>query len=151
MKIERFDRDLGSTEVAQAFLTRQIHLVCLACNGLTDYNAFVCGTGGMDGVTAGQYCDRVNQANEVGTLYPAFNMTIIPQKMLDNQDDLNNRFIIKQHIRDCFRANEDNIRCSLLVFSVCGNSGINFDLFLDILSKEAGLFKFVYTNRICYT
>lgn len=145
MEVQPLQIDLASPEASDAFLGNEFHIVCHACNGLTFYNSFAVNTGGLSFEEAGWYADQVNDANEVGTLYPRLNLTIIP--WYANNDRCPDKEMMKRHIHDCFTANENYVRCPEMIF-LFDWTGIS-NMAKTVLDEETRIFTdFHFTKRI---
>ena len=150
MNLTHFDRGLGDLEVMADFRGRRLHLVCVAVNALTFYNAFAVG----DSITherAGELASVVNEKNETGTLWPQLPMTIVPLSVYGGRNDFGNRTIMSRHIDDAIKANELYIKCSDLVFALERRFDFDEPLACDILREKLRQSPaMVYTQRVYY-
>jgi hypothetical protein len=147
MLAEELILDLESEETRNLFLNKQIHIVCASFNGLTTFGAFA-NLGGVESEEAEKMADRVNQAKEVGTLYPKLNLTIIPGSK--DMETVFERNTWIKYIRDCFKANEEYIKCPVLIF-ILDFSAETSQLAKNILVEEAAArHDFVFTRSIYY-
>jgi hypothetical protein len=92
--------------------------------------------GGMSHEKADYLANVVNDKNEVGTLFPIQNMTIIPLSIYGNRNDFGNKELMRKHILDCFESNEKHIKCSELIFAL--ERAADFDTIfneLEILTR----------------
>ncbi len=80
MKIETFSRGLGNFSVMEDLKNGKIHMVFVAVNGLTFFNAFAVSNPfaetdiGISSELATILCNEVNEKNETGTLFPKLNI-----------------------------------------------------------------------------
>ncbi|HEY5327367.1 MAG TPA: hypothetical protein VIJ27_10240 [Mucilaginibacter sp.] len=120
------------------FLNKRIHIICPAANGLTVFNAFVVYPAGMSHDKAGQLAETVNIKNETGTLYPMFNMTIIPLTLFKNRNDFGNEVIMKKHIADCFEAHKTYIKSPKMIFVFEKKDDFDYQLATKVLLNNWG-------------
>lgn len=117
------------------FLNKIVHVICPATNGLTVFNAYVCALGGMPSEEATEHVNRVNVKNETGTLFPRFNMTIIPLSSYEGRDDFNDEEIMKKYIADCFEAELKYIKSNRILFIFEQAGGFDNVLAAKVLLK----------------
>ena len=125
------------TDLDIDFLNKKVHLVCPAVNGVTTYNAFVHGVGGMSIEEAQKIADKVNEINETITFWPKLNMTIIPLTICGIRNDTGNRKIMEKHINDCFDANKEYIKCNKIVFVFEKGDYFDNELALNVLKNRS--------------
>lgn len=88
IQIEKFSDKLLSSEI-DLFNKKQIHIICEADKEEASYCMKYLDICNFDHVKSRYFIDEVNQKNEVGCLYPAFNLSLFPQT--DLLLDLNNK------------------------------------------------------------
>lgn len=151
MKVEIFNKDLNSNETMENFHQKKVHLVCVSVNALTYFNVFSTSQGGISETKASQLSSEVNVKNETGTLFPKLNLTIIPLTALNDRNDFGNHKIMTKHIEDCFKANEQYIKCENLVFALENRGDFDYNLALKVLFEVAETkTKLVFTKNIFY-
>lgn len=134
MPIKKFTDRLSDLD--RDFLNKKVHIICLAVNSLTMYNAFAHAIGGMSSQQAGQLAETVNLKNETRTLFPKFSLTIIPLSIFNNRNDFNNEAIMKKHITDCFEAETKYIKSSRMIFIFEKRHDFNNELALKVLLEN---------------
>ena len=93
MRIETFNRGLGDFAVMKDLKNGKTHIVFLAVNGLTFFNALSVDNTleetekEISSEQATRLCNVVNEKNETGTLYPKLNITILPLTRYENRED----------------------------------------------------------------
>jgi hypothetical protein len=135
MILEVFERDLGDLSFMSDFEVARLHIVCVGVNALTFYNSFA--THAANGITheqAGELASIVNQKNEAGTLWPKLPMTILPQSVYGDRNDFGHRQIMRRHIKDAIKANEEYSKCPQLIFALERNQ-FDLDLAYDVLKE----------------
>jgi len=143
MTLQIFSRDFSDQSVMHDFEDGRLHIVCVAANALTYFNSFA--THAANGITheqAGELASIVNQKNEAGTLWPQLPMTILPQSVYGNRDDFGNRQIMRRHIKDAIKANEEYSKCPQLIFALERNQfdlDLGYDVLEEIISDTATL------------
>lgn len=142
MKVQPLKRDIGNPEVMKAFRRGEFHIVCLAKNGMTTYNAIASAEGGIDLEEAVKYADQVNRTNEVGTIYPKMNLTLIP--FYPEIEPGPDREAMRTYILDCIQANEKYVKCPEMIFL------FEWDGYLPKMAKEV-LEEVAETNQFVYT
>jgi len=125
---------------------KQVHLVCPALKSLTTYGAL--STLFMSEEEAFAHAERVNRANEVGTLFPKSPITIIPMSHFEGRNDFGNQAIMEKHIEDCLVANEQYWKIPQLYF--CFDQGHVFDSELALRTLKIALQnrEFQFTREI---
>lgn len=152
MALQEYTPSMSSNELAIKFRKQEIHLVCVAVNCLTLFNAFATGEGGISEVSASAFAKAVNRANETGTLYPRLSMTIIPLTVADGRDDFGNRQLMKKHILDCFKANEKYVKSPEMLFALEDRDDFDYQLAIDVLDEIVNeIPNFRYTENVFYT
>ncbi len=136
-------------DITEQFLTKKIHLVCVAGNAYEFYfhHAFKVKNNSLDQLQT--QIDRVNQMNETGT-YPSYYMTILPLSVYNGRDSLGDRNSMVKNIRDCFEANEKYIKSSKLVFALERRPDFDIDLAHQVLEAEAMNANFTFTKEIVF-
>jgi len=143
MRIETFNRRLGDLAVLEDLRNRKIHMVFVAVNGLTLFNAFAVENSleqtekGISSEQATKLCNVVNEKNETGTLYPKLNITILPLSRYENRDDWDNEDSMKKNILDAFKANSQYIKSKELIFAFENVFDFNNELAVRVLEKVA--------------
>ncbi len=151
MELEKYIHSLGSHELASKFLEKQIHLICVAVNSLTNFNAFATMQGGISEILASALAHKVTRENETATLYPKLSMTIIPLTTTPERNDFGNRALMKKHIQDCFKANEEYIKCSEMLFVLEDRSDFDYRQAIDVLKEIVNACEnFTYTKKVFY-
>jgi len=137
-------------DISEQFLTKKIHLVCVADNVHEFYfhHAFKLKNNVLDLVQ--RQIDRVNGMNETGTFFPNYYMTIMPLSKYKDRDTFGNRESMVKNIRDCFEANEKYIKSSKLVFALERRPDFDIDLAHEVLEAEAMNAKFTFTKEIVF-
>ena len=135
---------------ANEYLEKKIHLVCLAVNSLTTYGTFVRQVGGMSHEKADYLANVVNDKNEVGTLFPIQNMTIIPLSIYGTRNDFGNKELMRKHILDCFESNEKHIKCSELIFALERAADFDIDTIFNELEVLTRTVNFSNTKKIIF-
>ena len=150
MELQEYLQNLGSQALADDFKNKKIHLVCVAVNSLTNFNAFATMPGGISEEKASALASKVCQANETGTLYPKLNMTIIPLTTTPDRDDFGDRALMKKHIQDCFKANEEYIKCPEMLFALEDRGDFDYHLAMDVLKEVLDTADFEFTKEVFY-
>ena len=99
---------------------------------------------------AAAHAQRVNVANETGTLYPQYPLTLLPLTVFEGRDDSGNREIMGKHIMDAFEANERYWKIPHLVFALDGN-GFDEELAEEVLCDRLRTTDFVHTRAVSLT
>jgi|1048.fasta_scaffold02505_5 hypothetical protein len=156
MKIEPFNRGLGDFSVKEDLKNNKFHMVFVAVNALTFFNAFAVvdpSTETEKGISleqATRLCEIVNEKNETGTLFPKLNITILPLSRYNGRDDWDNEERMKKNIKDAFLANSLYIKSRVLIFAFEARFDFNNELAVKVLEKVAneynddGILKKVY-------
>ena len=151
MELKEYTKGLGSRELAADFLNKKVHLICVAVNSLTNFNAFATMQGGISEILASALAKKVNRENETGTLYPKLSMTIIPLSTTAGRDDFGDRALMKKHIEDAFKANEEYVKCADMLFALEGRHDFDYELAIDVLKEILNSSNdFTYTRRVFY-
>jgi hypothetical protein len=138
MRAKYFDRGLGSFNVMADFRAKRLHVVCVAVNALTFYNAFAVDVAnGISTEEAQAFADTVNNHNEVGTLWPKFAMTLIPLTRWKDRNDVGDHDVMSRHIRDAFLANREYVKCNEIVFAFEQRDDFDAALATEVLLEEA--------------
>jgi hypothetical protein len=132
------------------FLNKKIHIVFVAANALTLFNAYATAIGGISTEEASRYVNTVNKHNETGTLYPRLNITLVPLTIFENRNDTGDRVKMKKNIIDCLYSNEKYVKCPDLVFALEKRYDFDIDTALEVLKIIVKDYKFVYTKRILF-
>lgn len=150
MELTTIDSGPWVIDRADDYLNNKVHLVCVAINALTTYNAHVHALGGMSHEMAGDFVELVNKKNETGTLFPGQNMTIVPLSIYGNRNDFEKKEIIRKHILDCIEANEKYVKCSELIFAFERRYDFDIDTFFDEIKDLIKTTSFYTTKKIVY-
>jgi hypothetical protein len=151
MEIENLNRNLSDSKVTEDLRKGKIHIVCVAVNALTFFNAIAVQSLGISSELATLWCKEVNEKNETGTLYPKFNITLIPVPNYENRNDWDNETIMIKHIKDAFLANSKYIKSSEIIFAL---EQVKDSLANHVLRKVAselqdnGILKHIYYNNL---
>ncbi len=143
MRIETFNRGIGDYSVMEDLKNGKLHMVFVAVNGLTFFNAFSVenplqeAEKGISSEQATKLCNVVNEKNETGTLYPKLNITILPLSKYENRDDWNNENSMKKNITDAFRANSLYIKSKEIIFAFEAGFDFNNILAVRVLEQVA--------------
>ena len=78
--------------------------------------------------------NTANDANGVTGLGPA-KMSVIPLTKYGNRDDFGKQDLMRRHIEDCFRLNEEEMKCPDLLFDLELSPEFDGDLALGVLCK----------------
>jgi len=156
MRIETFNKGLGDFAVMEDLKNGKIHMVFVAVNALTFFNAFAADNPfeetekGISSAQATRLCNEVNEKNETGTLYPKLNITILPLTRYENRDDWDNEDSMKKNINDAFKANALYIKSKELIFAFEARFDFNNKLAVKVLEQVArdynddGILKNIY-------
>lgn len=150
MELKEYTQSLGSQALEDDFKNKNTHLICVAVNSLTNYNAFATMPGGISEKKASQLASKVCQANETGTLYPKLNMTIIPLTKTPDRDDFGDRALMKKHIQDCFKANEKYVKCPEILFALEDRGDFDYHLAMDVLKEVVEKADLKFTKKVFY-
>ncbi len=151
MELEIYTEELGSPRLADDFMQKKVHLVCVAVNSLTNFNAFATMEGGITDILASALARKVCRENETGTLYPKLSMTIVPLTATAERDDYGNRALMVKHISDCFKANEEYVRCPSILFALEDRDDFDYQLAMDVLRELVeSEDEFSYTKKVFY-
>jgi hypothetical protein len=110
--IYKVDKDT----VAELIKKKKIHIVFIACNGLTYLNAYVCNYLGFTFAELDVHVNNVNTSLETGTLFPKANVSIIPNDYINNQTIQFEDRQVEGFIKDVFNANRLYIKSEEIVF-----------------------------------
>ena len=115
------------------------HLVAFAEIGMSNYSA-CCEFGyGMKQSEQQVYADKVNSANETGTLYPKANITILPQRLFRSR--VPDGQALRTALRDAFVAERDHVKSGLVILDFTG-SDVSAAMVREICTElTAGEFK----------
>lgn len=112
----------GSYKRKDELLANQVHIVCVAQNGLTHLNVYAELWCDIDKIIVSNACDKINSKKETGTLYPVANITILPKSEMNT--DLNRHTSVlsfsqlQNCIKDVFVANSNYIKSEKIFFSL---------------------------------
>jgi len=135
---------------SENLLGKRLHVVCPAYCGLNPYGAMSCAVS-LDHDEAMDHALRVNRANEAGTLYPRYPLTILPLTVFEARNDSGNRELMGKHVMDAFEANERYWKIPKLVFNLGGYSyGQYFDEALceEVIKEKLQTTDFVHTRLV---
>jgi hypothetical protein len=151
MTLQIFDRDFGDPSVMHDYENGRLHIVCVAANALTYFNAFATlSTNGISHNHAGELASIVNRKNETGTLWPKRHLTILPQSEYDERNDFGNRGVMIHLIKDAIKANEEYSKCPVLIFALERNQ-FDVDLAYEVLAEIVSQTNnWVHTQQIYY-
>lgn len=150
MKFKIVENGPWTYDGREDFLSKKVHLVCLAINALTQFNVYATAIGDLSHDSADIFVTKVNEENEVGTLFPKLNLTIVPLSIYKNRNDFGNSEIMRKLINDCFKSNEKYIKCSKLIFAFERVFDFDIDLALEILNEVLSENNFIYTKEIIF-
>lgn len=91
-----------------------VHVVAFAEEGFSVFKAyleFAFGIGVEEGV---ELCNRINRADETGTIWPKGNLTALPKRFF--REPLRDTKALRRNLRDSFVANRDFCKCHVLIF-----------------------------------
>ena len=143
MRIETFNRGLGDFAVMKDLKNGKTHIVFLAVNGLTFFNALSVDNTleetekEISSEQATRLCNVVNEKNETGTLYPKLNITILPLTRYENREDWDNEDSMKKNINDAFKANSLYIKSKEMIFAFENRFDFNNKLAVKMLEQVA--------------
>ena len=143
MRIHTYNRGLGDFSVMQDLKDGKLHMVFVAVNALTFFNAFAVDNPfkvtekGISSEQATKLCNVVNENNETGTLYPKLNITILPLSRYENRDDWDSENSMEKNIKDAFKANLLYIKSKEMIFAFEARFDFNNELAVRVLEKVA--------------
>jgi hypothetical protein len=143
MRIDTYNRYLSDFAVMQDLKDGELHMVFVAVNALTFFNAFAVDNPfeetekGISSEQATKLCNIVNENNETGTLYPKLNITILPLSRYKIRDDWDNENSMEKNIKDSFKANSLYIKSKEMIFAFEARFDFNNELAVRVLEKVA--------------
>ena len=143
MRIDTYNRYLSDFAVMQDLKDGELHMVFVAVNALTFFNAFAVNNPfeetekGISSEQATKLCNIVNENNETGTLYPKLNITILPLSRYKIRDDWDNENSMEKNIKDAFKANSLYIKSKEMIFAFEARFDFNNELAVRVLEKVA--------------
>jgi hypothetical protein len=155
MRLE-YDNSRGVFKYSDDLKNDKIHMVFVAVNALTNFNAFAVEhydhetEKGISLEQATILCNVVNEKNETGTLFPKLNITILPLSKYNNRDDWDNENSMEKNIKDAFKENLLHIKSNEMIFALEGRHDFNKALAIRVLKKVAreqpkdGILKKIY-------
>lgn len=144
------NKTIQQLDLRNDLIQKNVHLVCLAKNELSVFNQYVVDKLGISNNEATRHVKTVNTKNEAGTLFPKYNITIVPLSIYENRNDFGNRAIFEKHVQDCFKANEKYIKCEKIIFGFEQNDDFDVVLFEEVLSEKAENYNFIQTKEILF-
>lgn len=127
MKISIITQEKSYDEM---LIENKIHLILpatesLGFGGTRYYLRFKCK---MDDYTIERFIDQVNDKNEVGSLYPRFNISVFPTEKKD----------FNQYIKDVFELETKYIKSQYMVFDFFANSFCDEEVkqFIDEIKNQ---------------
>ena len=150
MKINKTIETIQQLDLSNDLIQKNVHLVCIAKNEASVFNRYVVDTLGMTNNEAIRHTKTVNTKNETGTLFPQYNITIVPLSIYENRNDFGNRAIFEKHVQDCFDANEIHIKCEKVICGFEQNGDFDVALFEEVLSEKAENYNFIHTKEILF-
>lgn len=156
MRLEYDNKSRGVFDYMRDLKNGKIHMVFVAVNSLTNFNAFAVEDRdqetekGISSEQATRLCYIANEKNETGTLYPKLNITILPLSKYENRDDWENENTMEKNINDVFKANSLYIKSNEIVFALENRPDFNKALAIRVLEKvarahpEGGILKNIY-------
>ena len=115
------------------------HLVAFAEIGMSNYSACCKSCYGIEEPEQKIYADKVNSADETGTLYPKANITILPRRFF--RDRVPDGKALRTALRDAFVAERDHVKSGLVILDFTG-SDVSAAMIRDICTElTAGEFK----------
>lgn len=94
-----------------------VHVVAFAEEGLSFFQCYCQFALGLSIAQGVSYCNRINQHDETGTLFPKGNLTALPKRFFRNAEWDEEGF--RKCLRDAFVANRDYCKTEHLIFQFC--------------------------------
>ena len=129
-----------SDHTERAYRGGNVPLACIGINGLSLANVYIAHIGNDSNCQT--YCNKVNDENETGTLYPKHKVTLIPQ------DSPQSRSKMMRHLNDCFDANEKYIKSENLYFCLRDQGEGYYNFMHSILVLCARSYNFSSTKKL---
>ena len=148
MKLEKFSRGLNDSNVREDLLNGKIHMVFVALNGLTLFNAFCASfkPNPEDSILsmeeANKICNKVNDQNKAETLHPKLSASLLPLSRYKNplaknhaRDSWNDDESMKSNVLKILEINSTLVKCKDLIFIFDQGNVFNIPLALDTLQR----------------
>ena len=107
-------RTTQSTDYIPLLKEGAVHVVAFAEEGFSFFKAYCEFAVGFSIAQAVKFCDRVNDADETGTLFPRGNLTAMPKRFFRDPQWDGDGF--RRCLRDAFIANRDRCKSAHIVF-----------------------------------
>ena len=112
----------GSYELKDEFISKKVHLVTIAQNGLTHLNVYAELWCGIPKMTVNQLVNMVNEKKETGSFYPIANISILPKSEKSNYPQVDNLPFTGSDLVKClldvFVVNNTLIKSEIVYFSL---------------------------------
>ncbi len=113
-----------------------IHVVGFAETGLSFFRSYLEFAFGYSLRKAVELCNKINEADETGTIFPLGNLTGLPVRFFRQPIYDQDRKDLRRCIRDAFVANRDYCKSEEIVFHF-GCGVLNQDLLDEEITKHA--------------
>ena len=124
-------------------VSRNMHIVCPALNGMTNLHVFACLHGKIPTDEVSSVAERVNTTQVVETLFPSVAVTLLPlhrtwqEAQTGASKGFGNVEVIDSSIRECLRIHEQIVKSSALLFAL--DQGNVFDRSMMLSRLEYAL------------
>lgn len=129
-------RNYNKVEVDISIRGKNIHIVFVADSGPSMFMNHITGADMLNYEKAAQLAHEVNNKNETGTLHPGgYAVTIVPLSVFNHRDDTGNREIMRTHIKDVFKANEEHVQLPEIFFCIEPRPDFDYHLAQEIINE----------------
>ena len=143
-------RAYNKVEVEIAVKGRNLHVVFVADSGPSMFINHITGADKLTYEKAAQLAQEVNVNNETGTLHPGgYAVTIVPQSVFGNRDNTGKKEVMRIHIKDVFKANEEYIQLPEIFFCIEPRPDFDYWLAKKILNELCSE-PYLYTRIVSF-
>lgn len=146
-KPKLISREYNKSEIDAALMGKSLHIVFVADSGPSMCMSHIPFAEGLTYESAASLANTVNVENETGTLHPVLSITLVPLSVFRTRDDKGNRELMRTHIKDVFKANEEYIMLPEIFFCLESRPDFDLDLAKEIIN-EMTQEEYIFTQRV---